>query len=339
MELPPAQVTRAVVQRYARVLHRYRDDLGDRPLVLPTSAYFPDLFVGDAASVGALVRRMQHHAGMDDIPIEPVVVAPGGETSSGDTGSCSSGACAVPQAAGSGLPRLVDRGEDGWLLQVPAAELKHPVALTTNLARSLAYVFMVETQLEGEHFEPPVDVTADLVAVALGLGPLMLQGSYIYAKSCGGPQVARVTKMSVVELALVVAAFMAVGEHPPGPALKALDVTQRAALNEATHLMKANRSLVETLRQNPELTARGTFELEESSGLLGGLFRRKSKRPPVHALGSLDPNLEIDEVESLLIDMPPSSQAGRQSRAPAKLDPEKEELKDLVGEALRHVRA
>lgn len=338
MELPPAQVTRAVVQRYARVLHRYRDDLGDRPLVLPTSTYFPDHFVGDAASVSNLVRRMQEHAAMVDIPLEPTVVVPG-SAAPADAGSCSTGSCGVPQAANTGLARLVDRGEEGWLLQVPEAELKHPIALTTNLARSLAYVFMVETQLEGERFDPPVDVTADVVAVALGFGPLMLQGSYIYAKSCGGPQVARVTKMSVVELAVAVAAFAAAGGHKLAPALKALDVTQRSALSEAKQLMRANDELVELLKTNPERAARGKFELEEPNGFLAGLFRRKRKHEKTQALGGVDPNMEIDEVESLLIDMPPSSQAGRQSQpteTPA--DPEKQELRDLVGEALRQAR-
>src|SRR5690606_9192420 len=206
MQLPPLQVTRAVIQRYARVLARYGDELGQRPLVLPNGDFLPDRFEGDQASLERLVSRLQEHAGMADIPIQATVI-PRDADAAPKGGGCSSGACHVPSSTGTGIPRLVDLG-DGWVVQVPEQELSHPVALTTNLSRSLAYVFLVETQHEGEIIEPPVDVTADFVAVALGLGALMMQGAYIYAKSCGGPSIASVTKVGVGELAVAFAAFI-----------------------------------------------------------------------------------------------------------------------------------
>ena len=59
---PKAQVTRDEIQRYARLHHRYRDDLGSRELVLPNADYFPDEFVGDPDSAVLLALRMQEHA-------------------------------------------------------------------------------------------------------------------------------------------------------------------------------------------------------------------------------------------------------------------------------------
>lgn len=331
MQLPPAQVTRAVIQRYARLVHRYRDEWGTRPFVLPTAEFFPDEFLGDAESVALLTARMQEHAGLADVPIECRVVVPTADVMTKT--SCSTGGCAVPQSA-AGAPRLVDVG-DSWILQVPAGELRHPVALTTNLARSLAYIFLVETQREGELLEPPLDVTADLIAVALGFGTLMLQGSYIYAKSCGGPQIASVTKVGVSELALVVALFAELGGHKIAPALKELDLTQRTALEEAGRLFKANKRLVERMAKEPARVALESFELSEPGAFFGTVLRKLSRRPPALGMPDIDPNMDLDEVESLLIDMPPASQAGR--RAP--VSRASEDLRQLVTDALTQSRA
>jgi len=337
MQLPPPQVIRAVIQRHARIRSRYSSELGRRPLVSPNGKYFPDAFHGDAASAARLTARMQEHAGMSDIPIRTALVtlSADGEV---EPASCSSGACGVPQSAGLGVARLVDEG-DGWLLQIPAPELRHPVALTTNLARSLAFVFLVETKFEDEVLEPPVDVTADLTAVALGLGGLLLQGSYIYAKSCSGPRVTRVTKVLLPELAIATALFAASEGHELGPLLSELDPTQKHLLTEADRLVRANRRLVSLFAEQPERIARGDFELEEPSSILNSLRRglsvltSSSTSRSAAPLPPIDPGLELDELESLLIAMPPSSSVrGRSERPPA---PKHDELKELVGEVLR----
>ena len=349
MQLPPLQATRAVIQRYARLLHRYGEDLGTRPLVLPNGSFFPDAFLGDDKSVATLAARMQLHAGMADIPIQCRVVIPG--SAEATPSSCGSGACGVPLSSASGIERLVDQGES-WLIQVPAPELRHPVALTTNLARSLAFVFMVETQKEGERLEPPVDVSADLIAVALGFGPLMLQGSYIYAKSCGGPQIASVTKIGVSELAVAVALFAHLGGHKMGPVLKELEVTQRTLLADAHRLMTLNRALLSRIHVAPESIARTEFELEETGSFIRQLFTKFSKRPAgIDSLDGIDANMDLDEVEALLIDMPPSSRAGRTvplraDALPSRSDAVRpqssavpDDLKNMVEEALKEARA
>lgn len=330
MQLPPAQATRAVIQRYARLHHRYRADFGSRPFVLPNAEYFPDEFVGDPDSAALLALRMQEHAGLSDVPIACRVVSPGAPSPEGS--SCGTGGCGVPQTAGSGVARLVDIGES-WVLQVPAPELRHPVALTTNIARSLAYVFLIESMREGETLEPPVDVTADLAAVGLGFGTLMLQGSYIYVKSCGGPQIAGVTKLGVAELAISTALFAHLGGHDLAPALKILDVTQKAALREAHRLIKANKKLMARLAESPERVAREQFELHEPGDFLGSLVRKISSKPTKVDPMALDPNMALEEIESLLIDMPSSSTASR-PRASSSPATAPDDLKNLVADVL-----
>ncbi len=333
MELPPPQVARAVIQRYARILQRYGSELGTRPLVLPNADFFPDPFEGDQLSVEILCARMQEYAGLADIPIRATVVVPG--TVDAQDASCKSGACGIPQLHTSGLARLIDEGES-WLLQVPSIELRHPVALTTNLARSLSFVFLVETQREGELLEPPVDVTADLVAVALGFGVLMLQGSYIYAKSCGGPQIASVTKVSVSELAIAVALFAELSATKLNRAPGELEVTQRTALTEALRLMRGNRRLAQLVKAQPAEVAAGHFEWEEPGSFLSTMLGRFLKKDSSPALMGLDSNMDLDELESLLISMPPSSRAGRAlSPSRSRDDKEKDELKNLVAQEFR----
>ena len=263
MELPDLPVQRELVERIARLREGRRDEFGERPMVLPTAEFFPDEFSADQASVEKLVRRMQAHAGMDDIPIDVRVIAPEGEELE-EGGSCSSGACcSAPAPKAEGLTRLVDNG-DSWTLNVPAQEVAHSVVLTANIARALGYVFLKETESDEAPLEEPSEASADLCAVELGFGELLLEGSYIYSKSCGGPSIATVTALSTPELAIAFALFCSVGGHPVKRALSELGATQRAALGEARDLLGSNPKLVEALKRTPELVALGHYALEET---------------------------------------------------------------------------
>src|SRR5688572_30321655 len=69
MELPDLAGRGEVVRRYAHLLHHFGKELGRRPLVLQNAQFFPDVFAPDEPSLVRLVRRLQVHAGMSDIPI------------------------------------------------------------------------------------------------------------------------------------------------------------------------------------------------------------------------------------------------------------------------------
>src|SRR6266545_2519034 len=99
---------RAVLERYAALVARLGGELGERPLVLPTAEFFPDAFGKEQRSALRLVRRMQKHAGMTDIPIAVGLVGGDESASEGGCGSggCGAAGCAVPEA-GEPVPRLV----------------------------------------------------------------------------------------------------------------------------------------------------------------------------------------------------------------------------------------
>jgi hypothetical protein len=324
MQLPPLGAIRALVQRTARLRARLREELGTRPLVLPNPDFFPDAFRPDQNGVRKLVRRMQKHAGMADIPVAVRLVQLENEDACG--GSCASkgkdccGGSSHALKVDPSFARLVDEG-DTWLLQVPDVEVLNPVVLTTNAARALGHVFLRETQPEGRPIDEPVDVTAELAAVCLGFGVLLLEGSHIYQKSCGGPRIGKVTLLGAPELALATALFVQVGGHRARAARKEMSDDQRATFDAANAWAESNRELVDQLRDHPEALVDGKFEVAEAKSLLGRLFggRKAPARDEV----------DLDELEQMLAVDPPK--ASRSQRQP---DPEHDELRALVDQAL-----
>jgi hypothetical protein len=296
---------KATLERYARLLSSAREEIGERPLVLPNKDSFPDRFTPDARGLATLVGCMLRHAGLDDVPVITRVVE---ETPpEGPHGACSSG-CQVPAAASAATPRLAE-GDTGWTLNVPAHELGHPVVLTTMIARALGHVILVEALPTGTRVEPPADLTADYAAVALGFGPLLLEGAYVYSKSCGGPQVVQVTSAALAELAWATALFIEMRRHSGRRALAELGVTQQAALREELEWARSNETLVERLVRDPERVALGDYTLREPRPWLLRVLGGKPK------------------------DAPRAPTAVRPRQA-APLDPAHAELRALVDEAL-----
>jgi hypothetical protein len=205
-------------------------------------------------------------------------------------------------------------------LNIPHYELAHPVVLTAMVARALGHVFLVETLPSGARVESPVEVTADYAAVALGFGSLMLEGAYIYSKGCGGPQIASVTAASLGELALVYALFIETGKHAARRAIGALGTTQQAVLSEAHAWAKSNAALVKALAADPASVARGSVRLEEAKPWLLRVLGRGSghEEPPKDLIGrTTSPDPVKDRTA----------------------DPERDELRSLVDEALREARS
>lgn len=288
MELPDDRNLRELVQRYASVVERFGDDIGKRPMVLPNGQFFPDEFRGDAVSVARLLKRMQQHAGMSDIPIRATVVDPNAESGGEACGSGGCGSCAAPSVSPPGIAaaRLVDLG-DGWQIQLAPAEVHSPVALTAALARALGHVFLLEETSAERPIEEPLEVTVELTAVALGLGTLLLSGAYLYQKSCGGPSVSCLTALSVSELGVAFALFANSGGHSMRRARGLLDATQQELLSEAETWALSNPELGRLLASDPLRLALGDFELSPPKSWLARLFSSKpataapARRAPV----------------------------------------------------------
>jgi hypothetical protein len=344
MELPDIPSRAELVRRYARLLWHFGSEIGERPLVRQNGQFFPDVFEKDEPSVARLVRRLQSHAGLDDIPIQVRLssLAPAEPTSGEEQGSCGSSACgsgACAPAPDKANAARLEEHSDGWVLNVFDAELHHPVALTCTLARSLARLFLAETESPSAPVEAPFDVSIDLACVALGLGTLVLEGSYIYAKSCGGPSVTQLTRLSAGELAVACALFIARGRHSGRGALAELGTTQRALLAEANEWAASNPRIIAQLADDPGQLASVAPELSDTRPWLLRLFTRgRHDRARPAAEPSLERALsgELDDAELLELGRAARSQGRVEGRAsPTPDDARRDELRALVDEALR----
>jgi hypothetical protein len=271
MDLPDDRTLRDLVQRYAAVVERFGADIGQRPMVLPNGHFFPDRFNADLPSVVRLLRRMQEHAGMADIPIQVGVVDPD-EAKDEACGSGGCGSCAAPNVSPEiAAVRLMDLG-DGWRINIAPSEVHSPVALTAALARALGHVFLLEETTAERPLEEPLEVTVELTTVALGLGTLLLSGSYLYQKSCGGPNVACLTALGVGELSVVFALFAKHAGHSLRRARGELDATQRDQLSEAETWMLSNPRVSQLLATDPLRLVLGDFELSAPKSWMARLF-------------------------------------------------------------------
>ena len=343
MELPDLGSRAQLVRRYAHLLHHFGSEIGRRPLVRQNAEFFPDRFDKDEASLATLVRRLQAHAGLSDIPLRVrLLSADASPDAAGAAGcgpsasSCGSGACAPAKLPNTGVTRLEER-EDGWVLNVFDAEVHHPVALTCTLAQALARVFLAETESATAPVEAPLEASVDLACVALGLGTLVLEGSYIYAKSCGGPSVTQLTALGVGELAIACSLFIAVGNHSGRKALAELGTTQRALLAEANDWAASNARIVDLLASDPGQLAMSAPRLSEARPWLLRVFDRSPRRASEPSLEqALSGKLGDAELSRLFASAAAAERpATRRAGSPAPSDAERDELRALVEEALR----
>lgn len=275
MQLPEPDLSRELLARYAAIRAIVATEL-DRPrLVLPTSEFFPDRFEPSEAGIARILKRMQSHAGILDVPVRPQI-AVDADASAESGKSCGTGGCAPQTQSALSRPRVEDAG-DTWLINLSPAETTHPVGLTTLLARSLSAIFFEEVR--GTQATPaPAEVSYDLTGVALGYGVLLMEGAHVYSKSCGGPSIARLTALGVGDFALLTAFFAAQYDADTSAAKRCLSATQKAIFSDAVDLAKSNSSLVRKLGSAPASLASGDFVLEEARAPWFGRFNKKRER-------------------------------------------------------------
>lgn len=288
-------------------------------LVQPDQRFFPDHVAGDPKGLQRLVRRVMKHAGLTDVPLQ-VQVTMGEEEAGG--GSCSSGACAAPIPKSAPSRRIVEHG-DGYVLTLQQGELRHPVVLTTVLARAAADVFLREAELY-DQFEPAERTLAiELGAIMLGFGVLIANGSYLYSKSCGGVNVTSVTTLPVDEVTFALAVFGALHGVSKTEARRHLETTPRAHFDLAATWAESNKKVVALVGSDRAAIEAGSYSLNEARGLLSRLFgigKAKSATAPADA-----------ELEAVAADL---QRAKKRSPGDAKRAARMASLREMVDESL-----
>ena len=272
MELPSEDTLRFIVARFAHMRAEYGDAIGTPDLVLPTATFFPDEFTASPAGVGALLKRTLGYAPVaEDVDLELAFTEPDQQSSGG---GCSSGACGT-DGKGGALPlgTAQELEDGGYRVFVRVTDVGNPTLLTSSLARSAGAIVLSEA---GEEVDPSEHgVMSELAATSIGLGLLLVNGSCVYMKSCGGLRAHEGTHMSVSELCVALALFLRVHGQKPSAARSHMETTQREAFDEALRWVDSNEALIVALRTHPETLTDGVFAIEEARGLLGRLFAKK----------------------------------------------------------------
>ncbi|WP_437488613.1 hypothetical protein WME75_09090 [Sorangium sp. So ce1014] len=273
MDLPDESQIRWILRTTSTLLQHGAEPV--RGLVQPTAEFFPDPYDGSPKTVAALMLRVQEHAGLQDLPVELAVVSPEGQAS---TVSCSSGACGG-MALETKLERVARRDDGGYRVAVSAGELRNPTVLTTAFVRAVSFMFLSEAGTFDALVPPDREPAVDLAAVLLGFGVLATNGSYLYAKGCGGVQVHSATKMPVDELALALAIHCRLHDVPDRTAARHLDVTPRAHFDESAVWASSNIALVRMLRSAPDRIAADDYAIGESRSWLARALGFGKRRP------------------------------------------------------------
>ena len=273
-ELPPPSALSWMVREYAHLRAEHGGVIGDPELVLPDDRYFPDPVTASAEGVATLLRRTMSYAPLaEDLAVTFDFVVPGEDAAGGS--SCSSGGCGGGAGGGGALAR-VGESAGGYVVALSTVDAGDPARLMTSLARVTGGLVLHE----GGDEDADDPARLELAAISIGLGVLVVSGSYVYAKGCGGARVHQGTQLSVTEAAAVLALFCRVHKVKPSLARAHLALTQREAFDRALAFWESNERIIATLRTAPELLVGGAFELESTRGpvarLLGWLGRGRS---------------------------------------------------------------
>ncbi|MEO6419108.1 MAG: hypothetical protein ABIP39_06860, partial [Polyangiaceae bacterium] len=277
MENLSEDAIRAIVSQYARLRAAYGEDIGAPELLQPSGEHFPDPFTPDGESVARLLTRMIGYAPIaDDLRVAIRFLEPSDEAAGGK--SCGSGGCGTGGAGGGPRDNVIEL-DDGYIVEVATTDVGHGVLLTTNLARSIGALVLMEA---GEEVDPrELGALSELAAVATGFGVILLGGAHVYGKSCGGVRVHQATALGLEEVAVALALFVREHDHKASRARAHLETTQKEAFDEALVWLDSNPEIIASLRTAPQLLADGIFTVEPTKGPIGRFFaKRKLETPP-----------------------------------------------------------
>ena len=269
MELPSAEALAWIVRTYAELRAAHGEVVGEPDLVLPTGEFFPDEVTATPEGVATLLARTMSYAPLGrGLRVGLEIVSPDDEASGG---SCSSGGCG--SAGGTNVRSSVHEFEDAngaaYVVRFAAQDGGSPVRLTSSIARGVGALVLCEAGDSYDPGEAESEARAEIAATVCGLGLLVFNGSYIYAKGCGGARVHATTSMDVTEVAAALAIFVRLHGVKPGVVRAHLATTQREAFDLALAWIDGNERIVEKLRNAPEFLVGGAFSFEPPRGLLG----------------------------------------------------------------------
>ena len=188
---------------------------------------------------------------------------------------------------------MLERQDGSYAIQLGTTEVRNPTVLTTMMARTLGALFLAEANLGSLFARTEIDAAADLAAVHLGLGVLIMNGAAIEMKGCGGMKVHAATSLSPGEAGLALAIQMELSRIIRGTddgvrvVAKHLGAASGDAFRPALAFVEANVDVVESIARSPANIEADHFTLRESKSWFArafGIGRTKSRGDELDAL-------------------------------------------------------
>ncbi|MCC6521801.1 MAG: hypothetical protein IT373_04000 [Polyangiaceae bacterium] len=330
MDLPAEPRLRWLLRASARLLGAGAEPVSG--LVLPNAEFFPDAFDGTGAAVGKLLSRLAGYAGLPETELRLGLASPEGEEGGG---GCGTGACCGSGGGhrhGDDKPRArVERGSDGaYVVNVQAAEARHPTVLTTALVQGVAAVFCTEVGVLSAFAPAEVAGAVEVAGALLGFGVLLANGAHILQRGCGGVKVVRATRLPLDELAVATAIQCELFGTPERVARAELDPTPRTNFDGAVAWVRANRGVVRLVRTDTAAIEADSYALCEGRSWLGRVFgigrARGASVPTDDDLAALERELALGSGRGVAKPKAAPADAARQQRLA--------ELRALVDESL-----
>ncbi len=244
-----------------------------RGLVQPTQEFFPERLDGKPESFGAVAQRMLEHAGLSHVNVRVGAMgSPDGE----DGKACGTGGGCGTKGPDTFQPPRVLVEPSGYVVALDPACLGNPVAFSTMVARATGLIFLRESGAVPTFRADISEYTrGDLATALLGFGVLVLNGSYIYGKSCSCVTIQTATQIDAGDAAVALAAACKLFGADPVEAKRYLDPTPRAYFEEAWTWAHSNQKVLDELKKDPQRVAQGTFSLSPTRSWLARLLHRE----------------------------------------------------------------
>jgi hypothetical protein len=217
-----------------------------------------------------------------------------------------------------------------YRIDVLLGALRSPVTMTASLATSLGQIHLMETGGFDRWSAKEKMAVCEVAAVTLGFGVLLFNASHIFQKGCHGVAVDRATNLDVSTIAIALALFGKLGDHPAGRIIAQVGSTQRDAYDEAKMWVDSNGKIVKRMQKEPKsLAADDHLVLEDARPWLARVLGIGGKTKK---------SVEVFDDDNLAA-LEASLSSARKTAKEKKLDPKLEELRALVDESLEEARA
>ena len=208
----------------------FGDEVLRRPVVLPTSGFFPDAYAGTEADVHRVVGSLCGHLGVDPDRLEIEFF---------DDGVNADLLASLPAFAGSwdGAAGHYQTRGDRAIISINSAEAGNPTSLVATVAHELGHVLLLGDQRIAPERRDSEPLT-DLLTVYFGCGVFSANAAFEFSTHGGGWRSRRTGYLTEPMFGYALAAYAWLRDEPDPEWARHLDTNPRAYLKKGLRYLR-----------------------------------------------------------------------------------------------------